>query len=94
MFTIDTMVDSVQNGKKTFVKTFVKNETIADAMNAFIDAQSMYTKSAAKVGLDTVLSITSEMVKLSQDANKFDYVKFGEGVMKAYFAQQKAASAK
>lgn len=92
MFTIDSMVDSVQTGKKTFVKTFVQNEVMADAMNNFIEAQSAYTKSAVKTGFDTSLAMTSEMVKMAQEANKFDYVKFGEGVMKAYFAQQKAAS--
>jgi hypothetical protein len=92
MFTIDSVVDSVQTGKKTFVKTFINNEVIADAMNSFVDAQSAYTKSAVKTGLDATLAVTSEMVKLMQDANKFDYVKFGEGVMKAYFAQQKAAA--
>jgi len=84
MFTLDATIDTVQNGKKQFVKTFVQNEKIADAMNTFIDEQAAYTKKAAKVGTDTFATLASEMVKTTQEAMKFDYTKFGEGVMKAY----------
>jgi len=84
MFTLDATIDAVQNGKKQFVKTFVQNEKIAEAMNTFIDEQATYTKKAAKVGTDTVATLTSEMVKTAQEAMKFDYTKFGEGIMKAY----------
>ena len=86
MFTADAIIDTVQTGKKTFVNTFVQNENVKDAMIRFIDAQSDYTKKAAKVGLDTVTTLTQEVVKSVQDAMKFDYAKFGEGVMKAYNA--------
>jgi hypothetical protein len=55
-------------------------------MVKFIDAQADYTKKAAKVGMDTFTTLTSETVKASQDAMKFDYTKFGEGIMKAYTA--------
>jgi dihydrodipicolinate synthase/N-acetylneuraminate lyase len=64
----------------------VQNEKIADAMNTFIDEQAAYTKKAAKVGADTLATLSSEMVKTSQEAMKFDYTKFGEGIMKAYTA--------
>ena len=86
MFKLDATIDAVQNGKKQFVKTFVQNEKVADAMNTFIDEQAAYTKKAAKVGADTFTTLTSEMVKTAQEAMKFDYTKFGEGVMKAYQA--------
>jgi hypothetical protein len=89
MFTADAIIDTVQNGKKQFVKTFVQNETVATAMNSFIDAQADYTKKAAKAGMDTFTTLTTEMVKAGQDAMKFDYAKFGEGVMKAYNATAK-----
>ena len=84
MFTADAFIDTVQTGKKTFVNTFVQNETVKGAMIDFIEAQADYTKKAAKVGQDTFATITSESVKAFQNASKFDYVKFGEGVMKAY----------
>ena len=86
MFTADAIIDTVQTGKKTFVNTFVTNETVKDSMIKFIDAQADYTKKAAKVGMDTVSTLTSEAVKASQNAMKFDYTKFGEGIMKAYTA--------
>ena len=89
MFTVDQTVDTIQNGKKQFVKTFVQNETAATAMNEFIDAQAEYTKKAAKVGMDTFTTLASETTKAMQNAMKFDYAKFGEGVMKAYQATTK-----
>jgi len=87
MFTADALIDTVQTGKKTFVNTFVTNETIKESMIKFIDAQAEYTKKAAKVGMDTFTSVASESLKAAQEATKFDYVKFGEGIMKAYTAQ-------
>jgi hypothetical protein len=89
MFTIDATIDAVQNGKKQFVKTFVQNEAAATAMNEFIEAQAEYTKKAAKVGVDTFTTLSSEAVKTVQNAAKFDYTKFGEGIMKAYSATTK-----
>ncbi len=87
MFTADAFIDTVQTGKKTFVNTFVTNETIKDSMIKFIDSQAEYTKKAAQVGMDTFTSVASESLKAAQEATKFDYVKFGEGIMKAYTAQ-------
>ena len=84
MFTADAFIDTIQTGKKTWVNTFVSNETVKDAMISFIDAQADYTKKAAKVTSDAVTTITSEGVKTFQNASKFDYTKFGEGIMKAY----------
>jgi hypothetical protein len=84
MFTADAIIDTVQTGKKTFVNTFVTNETVKEALVNFVDAQAEYTKKAVKVGQDTVSTLASETVKAYQNATKFDYAKFGEGVMKAY----------
>jgi hypothetical protein len=89
MFTADQFIDTVQNGKKQFVKTFVQNEAAASAMNSFIEAQAEYTRKAAKVGMDTFTVLSAEAVKTSQNATKFDYSKFGEGIMKAYTATSK-----
>jgi hypothetical protein len=86
MFTADAIIDTVQNGKKQFVNTFVQNETAKDAMVKFIDAQAEYTKKATKVGMDTFTTLSTEAVKAGQNAMKFDYTKFGEGIMKAYTA--------
>jgi len=89
MFTADAFIDTVQTGKKTWVNTFVTNETVKESMIKFIDSQAEYTKKAAKVGVDTFSTITTEAVKAAQEAAKFDYTKFGEGIMKAYTATSK-----
>ena len=84
MFTADAIIDTVQTGKKTFVNTFVTNEATKDAMIKFIDAQADYTKKAAKVGMDTATTLTSEAVKAVQEAAKFDYVKAGQDFFKSF----------
>ena len=89
MFTADAIIDTVQTGKKQFVKTFVTNEAVATAMNSFVDAQADYTKKAFKVGMDTFTTVSTELIKANLEAMKFDYSKFGEGIMKAYTAQGK-----
>ncbi len=89
MFTLDATIDAVQTGKKQFVKTFVTDEKISTALNEFIDNQSEYTKKAAKATLDAGTTVVQETIKHAQEAAKFDYVKFGEGIMKAYTSQTK-----
>ena len=84
MFTADAIIDTVQTGKKTFVNTFVTHEATKDAMIKFIDAQADYTKRAAKVGMDTATTLTSEMIKQVETMAKFDYVKAGQDFLKAF----------
>lgn len=43
-------VDAIQNSKKQFVTTFVKHDGVSDALTAFVDAQTAYTKSAIDAG--------------------------------------------
>ena len=84
MFTADALIDTVQTGKKTFVNTFVTNETAKESMIKFIDAQADYTKRASKVGMDTATTLTSEAMKQVQEVVKFDYVKAGQEFFKAF----------
>lgn len=84
MFTADAFIDTVQTGKKTFVNTFVTNETAKEAMIKFIDAQAEYTKKAAKVGMDAFTSLSSEAIKQAEAVAKFDYVKAGQDFLKAF----------
>ena len=84
MFTADAIIDTVQTGKKTFVNTFVTNEAVKESMIKFIDAQADYTKRAAKVGLDTATTLTSEAVKQVEAVVKYDYVKAGQEFFKAF----------
>lgn len=87
MFAYDNVIDQVQNTKKQFVKTFITDAKIAATLNEFIDSQTDYTKSAAKATIDASTIIVNETIKHVQDAAKFDYNKFGEGIMKAYMTK-------
>jgi len=84
MFTIDATVDAVQTAKKTFVNTFVTNDKIKEAMIGFVEAQSEYTKKAAKAGTEAVTTVTSEAVKAAQEMAKFDYIKATQDFFKAF----------
>jgi hypothetical protein len=84
MFTFDTAIDAVQTGKKQFVKTFVNNEKIADALNEFIDAQTDYTKKAVGTATKTATTLGKEAMDHMETVAKFDYTKFNDGVVKAY----------
>lgn len=76
MFTADALIDTIQTGKKTFVNTFVTNDTVKSTLIDFVDAQAEYTKKATKVGQDTFSRLASESVKQYQELAKFDYNKF------------------
>ena len=80
------MVDTVQNSKKTFIKTFVTNEKIATSLNDFVDSQTAYTKEAVKATSSMMNSVLGETSRSMQELTKFDYSKFGEGIMKAYYS--------
>jgi hypothetical protein len=89
MFTFDAAIDAIQTAKKTLVSTFVTNQTIADSLTGFVDAQTEYTKKALKAGTEAATTLASESVKVAQEMGKFDYSKFGEGIMKAYNSTSK-----
>jgi len=73
---MDTTIDMIQTAKKEFVNTvFANNEKVAVALNQFVDAQTAYTKSAAKAGTEVATKLASEATKTVQDFAKFDYVK-------------------
>lgn len=52
-------VDTIQDSKKQFVKTFVPHEALQSALNGFVDAQRAYTKSAIDAGINTMVSVGS-----------------------------------
>ena len=51
-------IDAVQNSKKSFVDTFVKNEAMADVLKNFVDAQTKYTKAAVDAGIKTATDMS------------------------------------
>lgn len=79
MFTLDTTIDAVQSAKKETIKTFVKNEEVAQALTELVDAQTAYTKEAVKATTDATTKLMSKManetVKIAHEAAKADYWK-------------------
>ena len=65
---INTTIDTIQGAKATFVKTFVKDESIAKSLQSFVDAQTAFTKQVAK----TTFDVSMETAK---QAAAFDYKK-------------------
>ena len=47
-YATDWSIDTIQNAKKHYVKTLVQDKALADPMNSFIDAQTLYTKSVVR----------------------------------------------
>lgn len=65
---INTTIDSIQSAKTTFVKTFIKDETFAKPLQAYVDTQTAFVKQAAKTSYEVGQ-------KLTEDAVKYDYAK-------------------
>lgn len=47
-FMINMFIDTIQNAKKSFVDTWVKDESMSAPMHAFIKVQAEFTKEAMK----------------------------------------------
>ena len=58
------IIDSVQNAKKTFVNTFVTNESFKTELIKLVDAQTEFAKGQVK----TSLSIAEAFYKNATDA--------------------------
>lgn len=84
MIGTDFVIDQIQGAKKAAVKMYVTDKEMSDVMNNFIDAQTEYTKKAASETMTLYSELTAVTIKTLQNASKFDYFKFGEGIMKAY----------
>jgi phage regulator Rha-like protein len=62
MFTTpDQVIKSIQDAKRTFVNTFVFNDTVKQSLHAYIDTQEQYTKELTKNTFD----ITTAVVKVT-----------------------------
>ena len=51
MFTYETIIDSVQNGKKQIVKTFVQDKKFQEELNKLVDAQTEFAKGSVESSL-------------------------------------------
>lgn len=88
MITADYYIDQIQTSKKAMIKFLVVNETLARSMNDFVDHQTEYTKNFVSSANKLVSDMTTEVMKSSQEAMKFDYVKFMENLGQTFTAQK------
>jgi hypothetical protein len=70
MFATDTFIDTVQNSKKYFVSTFITDEKVRKPLNAFVDAQTAFTKQIFKSYTEVSKYITDEATSAVQKAAK------------------------
>ncbi len=66
MFTHNTIIDSIQNGKKQIVNTFVTDAKFKAELNKLIDAQAQ----AAKTSVEASLAIAQAVTKQATDTFK------------------------
>jgi hypothetical protein len=70
MFATDTFIDTVQGSKKYFVSTFITDEKIRKPLNAFVDAQTVFTKQIFRSFTEISKHITDEATVAIQKAAK------------------------
>jgi hypothetical protein len=63
MLALDSFIDTFQNGKKYFVNSFVTDKSLSTSINAFVDAQTTYTKQVLKTTTDVSEALTSQVQK-------------------------------
>ena len=68
MFTLDFIIDSVQNAKKQVVNTFITDDKFKAELTKLVDAQTEFAKGQVK----TTLSIAETLVK---NASSYVYAK-------------------
>ncbi len=59
MFTYETIIDTVQTGKKQIVKTFVQDKKFQEELNKLIDAQAEFAKGQIKSSLAIAESLVA-----------------------------------
>lgn len=70
---LNSFIDTVQGAKSTFVKNFIKDESLAKPIQAFVDSQTAFVKQVA----ETTFAVATESAKqvASFDAAKVFSVK-------------------
>lgn len=84
MFTLDATLDAVEKSQLMAVKTFVRNEVIADAMAKFVETQTEFTRQAMKAGTDMANAVSTEMIKSAGEMAKMDTARFFENANKVW----------
>lgn len=68
---INTFIDTVQGAKSQFLNTFVTDKGIRQSLQDFVDAQTSFTKTAAKSLQDVVTQSAEQALKFDVTKTKF-----------------------
>jgi len=58
------LIDTIQNAKKSWVDTWFKDETLNKPLHTFVDAQTIFTKTAMKQTNEFANSAGEAMAKV------------------------------
>ena len=64
MFIHNQLIDAVQNGKKQFVNSFIKDETFKKELIKLIDAQAVATKTSVEASLAIATALTKQATEV------------------------------
>lgn len=60
---VNSFIDTVQGAKTQFVKNFIKDESLAKPIQAFVDQQTTFVKQVASTTLDVSTTLAQQAVK-------------------------------
>ena len=58
----EVLVDTIQNGKKQFIKKYMKHPELSQAWNQYVDAQSLFIHQAFKTNETTTLLLVEKVM--------------------------------
>jgi hypothetical protein len=58
----EVLVDTIQHGKKQFIKKYMKHPELSQAWNHYVDAQSVFVKQALKTNETTALLVMEKII--------------------------------
>jgi hypothetical protein len=67
MFSFDSTIDAIQNGKKAVINQFVTDSTLAKSLNEVVDAQTGYVKSVLTTSRKAAEQIGNEVLAAQQE---------------------------
>lgn len=58
----EVLVDTIQHGKKQFIKKYIKHPELSQAWNKYVDTQSVFVKQALKTNEATTMLVMEKMI--------------------------------
>lgn len=67
MFSFDSTIDAIQNGKKAVINQFITDSTLAKSLTEVVDAQTGYVKSVLATSRKAAEQIGNEVLAAQQE---------------------------